>query len=280
MTQRDIQQRFIFEHAPVRGEIVHLQDAYQKIIGQQEYPPMVKHLLGEALVSCLLMASSIKFEGMLALQFQGDASLPLLIVQADHHLNIRACATFQEGLGDDVYSQSFLHGNMTVNINQNNQTNPYQSVIPIQSTSMAENLMQYFAQSEQLSTQIWLAVNDTQASGMMLQLMPTDSDADREEFWQYAVQIGGTITPHELWTLDNTELLHRLYHETELRLFEPRPTQFKCRCSQEKMRQVLMTLGKEDAEALIAERGSIEVVCDFCHQEYQLDVIDVAMIFS
>lgn len=282
MKEPDTLQRFIFEHANIRGEIVHVEQTYQTIMGQRPYPPMVKNLLGEAIVSCLLLASSIKFEGSLNLQFQGDKRLPLLLVQCDHELNIRACAQFAEELETVDYATAFLAGKMMMSINQYNQTQAYQSMVPIQSTSMSENLMDYFAQSEQISTRVWLAVNETAAAGMLLQLMPGQDSEQREEFWEYAVQLGQTVSEHELLTLDNKTLLYRLYNETEVRIFDSRPTQFKCRCTPEKMKQVITVLGEEEANSILKEQGSqgrIEVRCDFCNEEYLFDAIDVAMIF-
>jgi molecular chaperone Hsp33 len=243
---------------------------------------MVKNLLGEAIVSCLLLASSIKFEGSLNLQFQGDKRLPLLLVQCDHELNIRACAQFAEELETIDYATAFLAGKMMMSINPNNQTQAYQSMVPIQSTSMSENLMDYFAQSEQISTRVWLAVNETAAAGMLLQLMPGQDSEQREQFWEYAVQLGQTVSEHELLTLDNKTLLYRLYNETEVRVFDSRRTQFKCRCTPEKMKQVITVLGEEEANSILKEQGSqgrIEVRCDFCNEEYLFDAIDVAMIF-
>ena len=160
MNEPDNLQRFIFEHANIRGEIVHIEKTYQTIMKQRNYPPMVKNLLGEAIVSCLLLASSIKFEGSLNLQFQGDERLPLLLVQCDHELNIRAFAKYAQDLEIIDYATAFLQGQMVLTINQNNQTQAYQSTVPIQATSMSENLMTYFAQSEQIATRVWLAVND------------------------------------------------------------------------------------------------------------------------
>lgn len=279
MRELDNLQRFIFEHAHIRGEIVHVDQTYTTIMGQRPYPPMVKYLLGEALVSCLLLASSIKFEGSLSLQFQGDHRLPLLLVHCDHELQVRAFAQFAEDLHTEDYATAFLQGQMVMTINQNNQPKAYQSSVPIQATSMAENLMDYFAQSEQVATQVWLASNDDSAAGMLLQLMPGQDSAQREQFWEYAVHIGQTITEQELLTLDNQTLLHRLYHETELRIFEPRKTQFKCRCSEEKMKQVIQLLGEKDAHDLLKEQGKIDVHCDFCQTKYVFDAIDVAMIF-
>lgn len=280
MKQTDTLQRFIFEHANIRGEIVHIEKTYQTLMSQRNYPAMVKHLLGEAVVSCLLLASSIKFEGSLNLQFQGDSRLPILLVQCDHELNVRAYAKYAENLEIEAYANAFLEGQMALLINQYNQTQVYQSVVPIQSTSMADNLMAYFAQSEQIATKVWLAVNDEKAAGMLLQLMPGQESLQREEFWEYAVQLGQTVKEEELLTLDNETLLHRLYHETELRLFEPRATRFQCRCSKVKMEQVMVSLGEEEALDIVKEQGQVEITCDFCNQNYAFDAIDVTLLFK
>lgn len=279
MNQADTIQRFIFEHANIRGEVVHIEQTYQTIINQREYPPMVKNLLGEAIISCLLLASSIKFEGSLNLQFQGDSRLSLLLVQCDNDLNVRAFARYTDGLEIGDYAQAFLQGQMGLTINQYNQTQNYQSLVPIQSTSMSENLMSYFAQSEQIATRVWLAVNDDKAAGMLLQLMPGQDTLQREQFWEYAVQLGQTVSEEELLNLDNQTLLYRLYNETDLRLFELRPTLFKCRCSPEKMKQVITILGEEEAQGLIKEKGVVDINCDFCNQHYSFDPIDVTLLF-
>ncbi|WP_428411180.1 Hsp33 family molecular chaperone HslO [Legionella sp.] len=279
MKESDTLQRFIFEHANIRGEIVHIEQTYQAIMAQRNYPPMVKNLLGEAIVSCLLLASSIKFEGSLNLQFQGDKRLSLLLVQCDHELNVRAFARFEESLETEDYAKAFLSGQMVMTINQDNQTNSYQSMVPLQSTSMSENLMNYFAQSEQISTRVWLAVNENAAAGMLLQLMPGQDTVQREQFWEYAVQLGQTVSEEELLTLDNQTLLYRLYNETEVRVFDSRRTQFQCRCSLEKMRQVINILGEKEAQELLEEQGKIDIRCDFCNQEYLFDAIDVTMLF-
>ena len=279
MKEPDTLQKFIFEHANIRGEIVHIEQTFQMIMKQRDYPPMVKNLLGEAIVSCLLLASSIKFEGSLNLQFQGDDRLPLLLVQCDHDLNIRAFAKFTEHLEIIDYATAFLQGQMVLTINQHNKTQTYQSMIPIQATSMSENLMNYFAQSEQIATQVWLAVNEDMAAGMLLQLMPGQDTAQREQFWEYAVQLGQTVTENELLNLDNATLIYRLYNETEIRIFESRSTRFQCRCTPEKMKQVITILGEEEAKALLKEQEIITITCDFCNQKYTFDLIDVAMMF-
>lgn len=279
MKEADTLQRFIFENEHIRGEIVHIEQTLGDIMGQRPYPPMFKNLLGEAIVSCLLLTSSIKFEGSLSLQFQGDERLSLILVQCDHNLNIRAFATFKEDLEIIDYATAFLQGQMVLTINQDNQTQAYQSMVPIQATAMSENLMEYFAQSEQIPTRVWLAVNEDMAAGMLLQLMPGQDSVQREHFWEYAVQLGQTVSEKELLTIDNETLLYRLYNEEDLRVFDSRPIRFKCRCSEEKMKQVIKLLGEEDANALLQEQGVIAIHCDFCSKKYDFDPIDVAVLF-
>ncbi len=279
MTEPDTLQRFMFEHASIRGEIAHLQDTYKTIMNQHPYPPMVKSLLGEALISCLLLAGSVKFEGEISLQFQGDKRLPLLLVQCDHLLQIRGFAKYQEDDSEIDYNSAFLQGNMVLTINHYNQTQTYQSIVPIRSTAMSENLMHYFAQSEQIASRVWLAANDETAAGMLLQLMPSQDTQQREQFWEYAVQLGQTITDKELLTLDNQTILHRLYHETELRLYTARPVRFSCRCNSEKMKEVLTVLGEKDIQELLQERGKVDINCDFCNRHYSFDAIDITLLF-
>lgn len=278
MKEKDTLQRFMFEHASIRGEIIHLQETYQTILQQRPYPKAVKSLLGEALISCILLAGSIKFEGEINLQFHGDERLPLIIVQCDNLLNVRACAKYTDGT-DIQYEQAFMNGQMALTINQYKNTNSYQSIVPIRSLSMADNLMHYFAQSEQVPSKVWLAINDESAAGMILQLMPGQDTVKREQFWEYAVQIGETITEQELLSLDNETILYRLYHETVLRLYDARPIRFKCRCNKTKMQQVLTVLGEVEIKQLLQEKGHVDVSCDFCNQQYRFDAIDIEMLF-
>jgi len=280
MTELDSLQRFLFEHASVRGEMIRLEQTYQTILSQHAYPPLVKHLLGEALMSAALLAGSIQFEGSFSLQFHGDKRLPLLLVQCDHQLHLRALVKYDESTEDIDYNSAFLEGKMTLFIDQYNQTQAYQSIVPIHSISMADNLSHYFAQSDQIPTRVWFVTNQHQAAGMLLQLMPDTNVLEREEFWDYAVKIGETITDHELLTLDNQTILHRLYHETELQLYPARHISFRCQCNIDKMKQVLMVVGKKDLQQLLKEKNEVVINCDFCNQRYLFNPIDIERIFK
>lgn len=279
MKKDDILQPFLFEHGNIRGCIVNLTETYQTIINQHPYPAAVKKFLGEAMISCLFLSASMKFEGTLSLQFQGDQRLSLLAVQCDDKLQLRATAKYEDQLSTEDYDASFLSGQLSLTLNMAHQPNVYRSIVPINSCSMSENMMHYLSQSEQITSQVWLATSETQAAGMMLQLMPEKNVSQQEQFWEYALAIGQTLDAQELFTLDNQTILHRLYHETDIRLFDERPIRFKCSCSLEKMQNVLLMLGVEEAKQILRERGQIDINCDFCTRHYQFDAIDTEALF-
>ncbi|MCC5791443.1 MAG: Hsp33 family molecular chaperone HslO [Legionellaceae bacterium] len=278
MSQDEIQ-GFMLEHEDIRGAIVHLNATYQRIIHQRPYPPMVRYLLGEALVSAVLLASSIKFAGRLSVQFEGSAALSLLLVQIDETLGLRAMAKCAPGLTDEAYAGAFLQGQLVINVQSEQQSAGYQSRVPLLSTSMSENLTHFFAQSEQLATRVWLAASDEHAAGMLLQLLPGKGSLEREHFWEYALAMGETVSESELLSLDNTVLLHRLYHETDVRIFDARPVRFQCRCDTGRMQQILTTLGEDELQQMLAEQGKVEVRCGFCNSQHDFDAIDLALLF-
>lgn len=283
MFNSDSSQRFIFDNLHVRGEIVHLNDTFKTIIEQRNYPKGLQKLIGEALLACVLITGGLKFKGEIGLQFHGDERLPLLLVKCDDELKVKAVAKFKEPNSENElidYQEAFKSGKLVLNINKYNSTQTYQSIVPIKSGNLAENIMYYFAQSEQIPTQIHLAVDDNYAAGMLLQLMPGENTQSREHFWEYAVKIAETITDKELFTLDNQEILYRLYHESNLRLFEPRSVKFHCGCDVKKIHKALLMLGENEARQILLEKGIITVNCDFCNKLYSFDAIDITMLFK
>lgn len=275
-------QAFLFEQAPIRGQMTYVRESYQEIIQQRAYPPEVKRLLGEAMVACLLLVRTLKFQGELALQFQGDDRLPLILIQCDNQLHIRALAQFKPDESAESYANAFLQGQMVFTLTNAQKAQTYQTRLPIDTPSIAKNLMHYFAQSEQIPTFVWLAVDDEQAGGMLLQLMPDGSSEteQREVFWDYALHIGQTLTATELFSLDNPTLLHRLYHETDLRLFDPQSVRFQCRCTPEKMTQVLKIMGEAECQSLLSTYKAVEAKCEFCLKTHRFDAIDIATVFK
>ena len=166
-----------------------------------------------------------------------------------------------------------------ITVSQDNKTESWQSIVPILSTSMSENLMHYFAQSEQIATKVWLAVGETKAAGMLLQKLPDVGNIDLDaDAWNRINQLANTVTADELQTLSANTLLSRLFAEEDVRLFEPATVQFHCSCSQTSVASMLHMLGAEELNGILAEFGKIEVNCDFCNRQYVFDAVDTAQL--
>jgi len=280
--------RFLLENLHIRGEWVSLKQAWQEIQQSADYPQAVRHVLGEALAAISLLAESLKFDGSLTLQIRGTQPVTMLVVQASSEGDLRGIAKWQGDIADDAtFSELFGAGTMVISIENKpkpgtNQGENYQSLVALEGDSLASCLTQYFAQSEQLATKLWLAVDDACIAGLMLQNLPSDSlvHKDQQINWEHASILADSITKEELLTLDVEDLLHRLYHAEDLRLYDAKSLRFKCSCSQRKIEKMIFSLGEADANELLEEQGAIHVDCEFCNQHYELDKIDVATLFS
>ena len=182
------------------------------------------------------------------------------------------------------------NGNLTVTLETDEGAQRYQGIVPIEGERLADSLQAYFQNSEQLPTRLWLHADAQGASGMLLQKLPgsgsvpaAGAEADAaaiEDAWRRVQLIADTLTPVELRTLADAEILHRLFNEDDLRLFEPSPVFFRCRCSRERVAGMLQGLGEAETRSVIAERGKVEVHCDFCNRAYVFDAVDVAQLFK
>jgi molecular chaperone Hsp33 len=288
---RDSLHRFLFEQFPIRGHLVHLDASWQALIEHRDYPEAVRNLLGEAVAASLLLAATIKFDGVLSLQLQGDGPVHLLLVQCTSGLGVRGLARFREGDYSDTSEISDLlgAGNLTVTLETDDGAQRYQGIVPISGERLAESLQLYFENSEQLPTRLWLQTDAAGASGMLLQRLPEGvasgpklvaDAAALDDAWRRVQIIGDTLTPEELRTLSDQEILHRLFNEDDVRLFEPAPVFFRCRCSRERVSSMLQGLGEKETRSVLAERGEVEVRCDFCNRAYVFDAVDVAALFN
>jgi molecular chaperone Hsp33 len=291
MRDRDSLHRFLFEQFPIRGHLVHLDASWQALIEHRDYPEAIRSVLGEAVAAALLLAATIKFDGVLSLQLQGDGPVHLLLVQCTSSLGVRGLARYREGdySGDRSLSDLLGSGNLTVTLETDEGAQRYQGIVPITGGRLAESLQLYFENSEQLPTRLWLQTDAAGASGMLLQKLPAGSasatqpaadPAAVEDAWRRVQLIGDTLTPEELRTLSDQEILHRLFNEDDVRLFEPAPVFFRCRCSRERVSGMLQGLGEQETRSVLAERGAVEVRCDFCNRAYVFDAVDVAQLFN
>lgn len=278
----DICQRFLFADADVRGEIVRLSRSYTDTVSNHAYPPAVSNLLGEFLAASVLLGSAIKYDGRLVLQVRGDGELNLIMSECTSDGAIRGIARFDK-VPESVDFDSLTGDGLLVITVDSRRSDPYQGIVSLEGGSLAASLQTYFEQSEQLESWFFFAVDEGQACGFLLQQLPgtASGDADlREERWQHLLTLAQTLTVSEMLALDNEALLHRLYHQEELKLSPPRQFHYQCSCSRERTAKALVSIGKEEVDSIIIEQGEVSIACEFCGTDYRFNASEIALLFQ
>jgi molecular chaperone Hsp33 len=276
--QSDTVSRFIFDHAPVRGERVHLDASWRSVLENHDYPPILRQMMGELTAAAVLLAATLKLDGSLLLQIQGTGPIQLLVVECGGDLKLRATAKW-DGLLQGSLSELFGDGRFVITLIQKDGKPAYQGIVELEGESIAEILQNYMSRSEQLDTRLWLAVDESSASGLLLQKLPEQDDGDVDA-WPRYTQLANTLKADELLQLPTEDLLYRLFHEEDVRLFEAQPVAFYCTCTRDNVADMLRMLGEEEVQSALAEQAVIEVRCEFCNHRYEFDKIDAAQIFS
>ena len=271
--------RFVFEHAEVRGESVRLDATWRAVLARHDYPEPVRKLLGEMMAACALLAATLKFEGALIMQMQGSGPVTLLVVECDSEFHLRATAKWRDELNSQDVRKLLGDGKFVITIDPKTGGQAYQSIVALEGATVAEVLAHYMLRSEQLETQLWLAADARQACGLLLQRLPEKQGED-EDAWNRTLSLASTIKPDELLNLPTVEVLHRLFHEEDLRLFDPQALSFRCTCSRERVTAMLRMLGLDEVRSILDEQGRIDVDCEFCNQHYRFDPVDAEQIFA
>ncbi|PCI30030.1 MAG: Hsp33 family molecular chaperone HslO [SAR324 cluster bacterium] len=275
MTEQDTLQRFIFENTDSRGELVHLEKSYQSALERREYPPAIRQLLGEVMVAATLLSATIKFKGKLSLQLKSEGLLKILLVQITHDQKMRAMADWSGEVTDQTFPALIGRAYFSITI-EPEKGERYQGIVPLDKDTFSLCLEEYFQQSEQLPTKIRLEVSETKAAGLLLQTLPQQEDLEGEKGWEHVTTLAATIKREELLDLSNEELLYRLYHAEQVRLFETQPVIFRCLCSQERCEQAILTLGAAEIKDIMEEDQQASMKCEFCNTDYILDLVDLA----
>lgn len=276
-SERDSLHRFVFERSRVRGELVRLDAAWQAVLERHDYPEAVQQPLGEALVSVLLLTATLKLEGSLILQVQSEGPIRTLVAQATHQHRIRGLARWEGDITPGNLQTLFGNGRLVLTIDAKGRDR-YQGIVPLEGDSLADTLEGYFATSEQLPSRFWIAVSAHRAAGLMLQRLP--GKTDDEDDWNRAGILADTVQPNELLRLSTPDLLRRLFHEEDIRLFEPEPVAFRCNCSRSRIADTLRALGRDEIDAILAEQGVVEVTCEFCNRGYRFDAVDATSLLA
>ncbi|EGA70842.1 Hsp33-like chaperonin [Vibrio sinaloensis DSM 21326] len=274
--------RYLFEDLSVRGELVQLDEAYQRIISSKEYPAALQKLLGELLVSTTLLTATLKFEGSITMQLQGDGPVSLAVINGDHDQKIRGVARWEGDIAEDASIHDMMGKGYLVITLEPKKGERYQGIVALEGDNLAQILEGYFANSEQLKTRIWIRTGEIEgqakAAGMLIQVMP-DGTGSAEDF-EHLEQLTDTVKNEELFTLEANELLYRLYNQEKVRLFDPQPVEFHCGCSRERSGAAIVTIDRAEVNDILAELGSISLHCDYCGTTYSYDEAEVSELFA
>lgn len=273
----DQRYRFVFSQGNIRGIWVELDQTFQDLIQNTSYPKIIQTVLGQACAASCLLAATIKSDGNLTLQIQGDGDVSLLIMQAAADCSVRGMAIWDEDAKLSSESLFAQDGKLVMTLDPGEGKQRYQGITELQDHSLLASLENYLTQSEQLPTRLWLATEPgKKAAGLLLQQLP---DAD-QDYWQHLNILASTITDKELLELPVEQTLTRLFHEESLELFAPDEMRFECSCSDQRVVNMILGLGQDEADSVIEEAGNFEVTCEFCAKTYIYDPIDVKTIFA
>lgn len=271
-------QRFLFDNTNVRGEVVSLEQAHAEVLERHDYPPAVTRQLGELLAAVALLTETVKLDGTMSIEVRGKGALSLLMAESNPGGELRAIAQLDEEAAipdDDAgFTELLGEGQITITLDPR-EGHRYQGIVTLEQDSLAGCLEDYFSRSEQLPTRLWLAADQQRCGGLLLQRLPDESRGQDEDAWERMVHLAATLTADELLSLEQHDLLHRLFHEEQVRVFDPKALYFGCSCSRERIAGALLSLGDEELRDILAEQGGIATQCHFCHTRYQFTVAEV-----
>lgn len=289
--------KYLTEDRSVRIQAVRLDATWKAVQANHDYPPAITHLLGELVAASTLLAANIKFDGSLVLQIQGDGPIALLVVECRNDLSLRATVKMREGhdVPSDGNMQSLLNpggnGRFIVVLDPQRKLpgqQTYQGIVPLEGDTVAQALQHYMKASEQLDTRLWLAADADHAAGMLVQRLPFHGGTDAPllteqsaaETWDRVVALASTLKHEEVLEAEIDTLIHRLFWEDTLLAFDAAPVSWHCPCTRERVASMLRSLGEEEVNSVLAERGQVDVSCDFCGKPYTFDAVDCATLFS
>ena len=300
---------FVCDGAPVRGEIVSISTAWQSVLERRDDPPVIRQILGDFVAAATLLSASLKFDGTLIIQAQSKGPISLLVVECSSYLTMRATVKLSvesSEIDPNATLADLLDaantGRLVITLDPTERQPgqpPYQGIVALQQDqngiavpvkNAAEAIMLYMRHSEQLETRIWLASNKDVVGGLLLQRLPNSGGhvhldpQTAAEGWSRIQALGETITSDELLQLSPETTLRRLFlnesSEAGVRAFPTRPVQFACRCSRQKVADVLRMLGEEEVNGILAEQGAVETGCEFCGKSYRFDAVDCIQVFK
>ncbi len=278
----DSLQKFLFDETDIRGAFVTLNQSFLALIKNKGYSEAQKVLIGQFAAANILMTGNLKFDGALILQARGAGPVSLVMTECDEKLRFRGVVEASHDLHEIPFSDVFSAATLAITV-EPKQGQRYQGIVPLEADSLSSCLQNYFEQSEQLPTWFRFAEEKGVVKGMMLQALPAQLCLDedqRNEDWLRLTHLASTLSVSEMTDLDNETLLHRLYHEEKVRIFNQEPTQYFCSCSRERMERALLSVAEDQLRQILAEDGAIKTDCHFCQTQYAFNEADISSLLT
>jgi molecular chaperone Hsp33 len=285
MSDCDLLHRFLFNNSDIRGEIITLQDSYQQVLAKSDHPPQLANLMGEFLAAAGLLAATLKSDGIITLQARGDGPVQLLMADCSYQHTVRAVSQATEHAdlsSNDIRELLGQNGHLNIIIDSS-KGERYQGIVPLDQATLSGCLETYFSQSEQISTRVWLCSDGQKAGGLMIQALPEQkakNSATAKVQWDHITTLTETLTPEEQLNLNHNDQLYRLFHQEDLRLFDPEKMHFACSCSRTRTENMLRTIGRDEVQQILEDQGAVEINCHFCHQKYLFSTSEIKTLFD
>ncbi len=268
---------FVFDSLPVRGALISLSRSWRRMLRDHDYGELVRETLGHAAAATGLIAQSLKFDGAITLQIQGGSGLRMLVMQCTSELELRGMASAREDAAAQSFRDLVQHAHCAITVDAGER--PYQGIVEMEQSSLADSLENYFARSVQVPSHVALVSDASLSGGVLLQQMPGQHGLDEDD-WNRLGYLAATLTAADFDTGGGMALIGKLFAEDDVRVFEPRPVAFRCRCSRRRTEAVLRMLGEAEIRDVLAERGRVDITCEYCGRRRSFDPIDVSRLFA
>ena len=260
----------------MRGALIHLSRSWRRMQRDHSYDALITETLGHAAAATGLIAQSLKFDGAITLQIQNGGALQMLVMQCTSDLEMRGMASMEEGATASSFAELTDNAHCAITVDAGER--PYQGIVAIEGGSLSSSLEHYFDRSVQVPSHVVLIANEYLAGGILLQQMPGQPiDVDD---WKRLRFLAQTLTTKDFDGDAGLNLISKLFAEDDVRVYEQRAVKFECRCSSQKVEDVLKMLGEKESRDALEDRESIEVVCEYCGEKRSFDLVDVTRLFA
>lgn len=270
---------FVFESLPVRGAVIQLQKSWQRMQLGHSYQTSVLETLGHSAAAAGLIAQSLKFDGTITMQLSGDGPLAMLVVQCTSDLELRGIASAQRLGRQASFEELVSRARCAITVDGRAMERPYQGIVEVTGDSLADSLENYYARSAQIPSHIQLVSEPASCGGILLQQMPGRA-SPLEDDWRRLGLLASTLCPEDIVNGVGIELLAKLFSEDDVRVFQAKAATFRCRCSRRRAEDVLRMLGPDETRAACAEKGRVDVTCEYCGRTRSFDAVDVSRLFT